>query len=860
MSTHGFADVARAYLDAGWHPFPLPRGEKSPPPSGATGRDGKDPTVDDVDSWCATHADANIGVRMPAGVVGVDVDHYDAKTGADTLLELEVLYGELPATWSSTSRGAGPSRIHFFRVDPDVELPGTLGKDIEAIQRHHRFAVVAPSTRRDTGGRYRWYQPDGEPAGRPPRPDELAWLPAAWVDALSLDRPTPLPPSPAQPTRLDGDSIAEQINRDHHWHDVLAGDGWQLHHQAGDLTHWTRPGKDARGGTSAVLHEPDGPFVVFTTSVPELQQPWAESADRTNWSYSMFGYLAATRHHGDRSQCAREARLRSLAADARLRSMPAAGTPPDADPPAGDDQPYTVLGNARRLVAEHGDDLRHVPQWSAWLTWDGARWTEDHTGEVHRRAKQIVDDFPGRLASIGDADERKRLFGWWMRSQSPAVLGGMVQLAATEPGIPVLVDRLDADHDVLNTASGAVDLRTGALHPAARDQLCTKLAAVRHDPGADCSQWKEFVRWAMCGDDELVSFVQRAVGYTLTGDVGEQVLFFLHGGGQNGKSTFLAVLQRLLGDYAFSAEADLLLAVGHERHSTGIADLHGRRMVIVQEIDEGRRLDEALVKRLTGGDAITARRMRQDNFMFQPTHKLWMAANHKPVVRGTDHAIWRRIRLIPFAATIADADKDPRLVERLIATEGPGILNWALHGCLDWRRQGLRPPASVLDATKDYRTEQDHVGRFLEACCTLAPGLRIATKDLRAAYEKWCFEEGEKPWSARAMASQLQERGCTNEREAGGRTRLWQGLALSGDAAEELSRRLQLDDWSYRATGERPEHPSQPVTPVDNCDAVTSGDGSSVTPHAHAPDWHKPENSSQRVTASHPAPEPLEMF
>jgi putative DNA primase/helicase len=237
----------------------------------------------------------------------------------------------------------------------------------------------------------------------------------------------------------------------------------------------------------------------------------------------------------------------------------------------------------------------------------------------------------------------------------------------------------------------------------------------------------------------------------------------------------------MLGDYAFSAEADLLLAVGHERHSTGVADLHGRRMVIVQEIDEGRRLDEALVKRLTGGDAITARRMRQDNFMFEPSHKLWMAANHKPVVRGTDHAIWRRIRLIPFLATVADADKDPNLVTSLLA-EAPGILNWALAGCAEWRSGGLRAPEVVTDATAGYRNEQDHVGRFLEACCTLEPTLRISTKDLRATYEKWCFEEGERPWSAQAMAAQLQDRGLVQIRANGGaRTRMWEGLALAGD-------------------------------------------------------------------------------
>jgi hypothetical protein len=313
MTTPGFADVARAYHDAGWHPFPLPRGEKSPPPSGLTGRDGKDPTVDDIDSWAATDAHANVGVRMPVGVIGIDVDHYDDKHGADELHALQLEHGTLPDTWSSTSRGSQqPSRISFYRIPDNVEFPGNIAAGIDVIQRHHRFAVVAPSTRRDTNGRYRWYQPDGEMSRRPPRVDELAWLPQPWIDALALQPPAPPTPlgNPAPPPRasLNDDSIAEHINRQHDWHSTLHADGWHLHHQHGDDSHWTRSGKDPRSGTSAVLHEPDGPFVVFTTSVPELQQPWASSADRSSWSYSMFGYIAATRHRGDRSACARSAR------------------------------------------------------------------------------------------------------------------------------------------------------------------------------------------------------------------------------------------------------------------------------------------------------------------------------------------------------------------------------------------------------------------------------------------------------------------------------------------------------------------------------------------------------------------------
>lgn len=799
-------DHALFYAARGWRVHPIPPGFKYPHgharwQENATtdaGRIGRYYTQNPDHGVC-------IATGRESGVFAIDIDPDHG--GDDSLRALEAQYGPLPDTVESLTGGGGR---HLLFAWPDEFVivnnqSGRLGLGID-VRGEGGQIVVAPTLHPTSGVAYAWeieHDPfDG--VAPSPAPEWLLQLLTTTVDA-----------EPRRPERkrlksdpLPGDWWEAQTD----WPTELGRRGWSLHSQhtdaqGGHYELWTRPGKRPDDGASASLYwQGSDVLKVFSTNAAPLV------AEKT---YTLWGFHVANEFGGDFEEAARAVR-RAMpkveavgGADLYQHRSADAGVPPSAsaasslDPDREPEQPYTVLGNARRLVAEHGDDLHHVPQWGAWLTWDGCRWVEDHTGEVHRRAKSIVDSFPGRLAGLLDSDERKKLFGWWMRSQTPAVLSGMVNLAATEPGMPVLVDALDADPWVLNTRSGALDLRTGALSTSSRHQLCTKLAPVDVDPGAGCPQWQAFIEWAMQGDTELIEFVRRAVGYTLTGNVGEQVLFFLHGMGSNGKSTFLTVLQRILGDYAFSAEADLLLAVGHERHSTGVADLHGRRMVIVQEIDEGRRLDEALVKRLTGGDAITARRMRQDNFMFEPSHKLWMAANHKPVVRGTDHAIWRRIRLIPFLATVADADKDPNLVTSLMA-ESAGIINWALAGCAEWRSGGLRAPAVVADATAGYRNEQDHVGRFLEACCTLAPGLRIATKDLRAAYEKWCFEEGEKPWSAPAMAAQLLDRGCTQGRSSGGnRERMWEGLALEGDAAEGLSRRLQYGDWQGRASGEQ---------------------------------------------------------
>ncbi|MEK9646029.1 MAG: phage/plasmid primase, P4 family, partial [Alphaproteobacteria bacterium] len=506
---------------------------------------------------------------------------------------------------------------------------------------------------------------------------------------------------------------------------------------------------------------------------------------------ALANYEAAMRHGGDHQAAARAIRKAHNAATkevgtVRVDDEPAAPvrlevvpTPPPGDEPQHlDQQPFSDLGNARRLIAEHGHDLRHAPQLGHWLAWDGMRWAEDVTGEAHRRAKTVVDGMLTQMATLVDSDDRKKLFGHWMKSQSAPRLAAMVEVARTEPGVPVLVAELDADPWQLNTTAGVVDLRTGEVHPAERRALVTKLAPARPDPAAGCPTWLAFLEWAMQGDHELVGFIQRAVGYSLTGRVDEQVLFFLHGHGENGKSTFLNVLQAMLGDYAIAAEPDLLIASQGDKHSTGIADLVGRRVAVVQETEEGRRFAEATVKQLTGGDVVRARRMRKDFFEFRPTHKLWMAANHKPNVRGTDHAIWRRIRLIPFTASLAPGQKDERLLDKLLA-ELPAITAWALEGCLTWQRDGLRPPAVVIEATQEYRTEQDHVGRFIEDVCVLDAEQCVAARELRKAYEAWCEENGERPWSAKAMAPQLVERGCERFKVGRENESTWVGLALA---------------------------------------------------------------------------------
>jgi putative DNA primase/helicase len=378
-------------------------------------------------------------------------------------------------------------------------------------------------------------------------------------------------------------------------------------------------------------------------------------------------------------------------------------------------------------------------------------------------------------AAADDDQARKAIVVHSLRSESRTRIEAMIELAMSEPGVPILPDELDANAWLLNTESGTVDLRTGEVCDHCREDLITKLAAVRYDPKAACPIFEAFMDKIFAGNRRLIKFVQRAVGSSLTSDIREQVIFIVHGCGSNGKSTLADVLLAMLGDYAQQTPTGSLMVKRGEAIPNDMARLKGARLVAAVESDEGRRLSEALVKQLTGGDRIAARFMRAEWFEFKPSFKIWLATNHKPVIRGTDHAIWRRIRLIPFDVTIPDAQQDKRLPEKL-REELPGILNWAIEGCLAWQRDGLGISEEVTAATAAYREEMDVIGGWVTDHCVTGDAVRTKASDLYAAYRTWCENAGEKPVSQRKLASLLRERGFTPDKDK--HARYWLGIGL----------------------------------------------------------------------------------
>jgi putative DNA primase/helicase len=463
----------------------------------------------------------------------------------------------------------------------------------------------------------------------------------------------------------------------------------------------------------------------------------------------------------------------------------------------------TDLGNAERFVRDHGEDVRYCYPWRKWLVWTGTRWERDDTGKVYKLAKETVRAIYREASDAEDEDRRKALAKHATQSEAEPKIRAMLELAKSEA--PISPDTLDADPWLFNTTNGTIDLRTGALREHRREDLITKLAPVEYAPTATAPTWEAFLERVLPGED-LRTFVQRAAGYSATGDTSEQCMFINHGTGANGKSTFQETISAALGDYAMRTPTEMLLAKRSDGVPNDVARLKGSRFVSASETEEGRRLAESRIKDLTGQDTITARFMRAEWFDFEPVHKLWLSTNHKPEIRGTDAAIWRRIRLVPWTVSIPPAEQDRKHPEKLRA-ELPGVLAWIVQGCLEWRHKGLQAPEEVRRATVEYRAEMDVVGAFLAECCVLGSDQDVSAADLYKAYGEWCKDTGEAQVKQRRFGGQLTERGVF-ERYRGGKSggHRWRGLDLLTLWKSRICRDSDLTDVKNAMKAEKNNH------------------------------------------------------
>lgn len=424
----------------------------------------------------------------------------------------------------------------------------------------------------------------------------------------------------------------------------------------------------------------------------------------------------------------------------------------NGQPQAGvDPLNLTEWGNAKRLVAAHGKRLRYCKPLGLWLEWDGTRWRPDQTGAIWRWAKETVRALGHEAANTADDKHRRAVLLWALKSEEKKVMGAMIELAWSEPGISIMPDELDREPWLLNTPTGTIDLKTGELRPHRQEDLITKITSVPFDPKADCPKWKKTLREIFADDDAMVAYVQRALGYSLTGVIREHALFLCHGTGRNGKNTVLDTVATILSDYATIANPRTFLTAGQNDHLAMVADLMGRRFVPTDEVDEGEQLAESMVKRLTGNKMLKARFMHKNPFEFPVLFKVWMLANSKPEIQGQDEGIWSRIRLIPFEVYFPPEKRIKGLGDILLAKEGPGILKWLVDGCLEWQRIGLAEPDKVLNAVKEYRSEQNVLMDFLGQCVksyldneTLREQAKEKFGILYGRYVSWCKDNGEK--------------------------------------------------------------------------------------------------------------------
>ncbi|PGK02561.1 DNA primase [Bacillus anthracis] len=430
----------------------------------------------------------------------------------------------------------------------------------------------------------------------------------------------------------------------------------------------------------------------------------------------------------------------------------------------------TEMGNAERIAYEYGHVIKYIND-IGWFIWDGKRWKVDTKKEIERITAKVLRS----LSKSEDEAEAK-----WSRmcERRNIRMNSIKDLMPLVPG-----ERGDFDRHkfLFNVENGVVDLKTGKLQQHDRELSLTKITNITFDENAKCPEWLNFLDQIFLGDQALVEYMQRLIGYSLTGDISEQIMMFLVGGGSNGKSTFINTIKDLMGDYGKQAKSDTFIKKKESGANNDIARLVGSRFVSAIESEEGEKLADSFVKQITGGEPVLARFLRQEFFEFIPEFKVFFTTNHKPIIGGLDEGIWRRVKLIPFNLSLPAHKRDKRLPEKL-SLEMPGILNWAIEGCMKWQRDGLKEPKVVAEATGKYKDDMDILAPFLDEICYVDEreneSIMIEAKELYNTYERWCFNSGERSLGNRSFYRMLETKGFGKTKGTGNKTFLT-GITLN---------------------------------------------------------------------------------
>ena len=437
--------------------------------------------------------------------------------------------------------------------------------------------------------------------------------------------------------------------------------------------------------------------------------------------------------------------------------------------------PCTDTGNMERFVDQHQGYLRSLGTIKTWLVWDGTRWKPSDYAEVFKFALETVQSIKTEIEQAAGLTDAQNLKKWSVASESNSKTMAMLDMAAKHPSLVAKASSFDKQKMKLNCLNGVVDLGTGQLNQRTSDDLHTKVIGTNFNPKAKCPNFDKFIKEVFGGDGELISWIQRAFGYSLTGSVQEHVLFICYGTGANGKSTLLDTISKILGDYSTNADFEMFLSnqKSDVRVMEAVGELKGIRLALASEVDASKRFNESLVKRLTGGDTLRGTKLQMGAFQFEPQHKLWFLCNHIPFARDGSHGFWRRIKILPFAQQFQGSSLDSALPDKLWA-EREGILAWMIRGAAVWSNElqktngttGLGPCKAIDQSIEEYRYDNDLSARFIEDCLVRDNDFgSVGARELYIAYQSWWSDNSDEDTPSEGIFSRrMEERGLKKTR------------------------------------------------------------------------------------------------
>lgn len=829
--------AAQDYFDAGWSPIPLPVSQKWPPPDDFTGASGAYVDSAQLNKWLApkaryksgnlNSAPGNIGLRLPPYVLGIDVDAYGEKSGADSLAAAEEEWGALPPTWVATSRTDGLSGIRLFRIPEGLAWPGQVGPGIELVRWDHRYVVAAPSIHDKTGKTYRWFRQvatgEGEGAGlelvevgvipvlASEDPDEvadLAELPEAWVTGLTEGRAWS---ARAVDETMDADAVREWIASRPEPNDICkemrrtivqysrhirtAGDDGGAHDTARDAA-WAVLGdsKQGHGGVRKALAELRGVFLEAVRKRRGRDDADGERLAKEEWARAVVRGVQKVSAEGGGSDFDPCASLSSV----------------DLKGGDGTGSRYMNwrlddIGNADRWIRVADDRARYSEPLGGWLLWDGKRWAVDETRQVERWAVKAVDKMQEELARLdasagaggeGESEtaaaQRKAFKAHIKSSGMAGKLESMVKVARGRRGIVVPSPDFDAQPRLLNCPNGTILLNTDGLDfrdSHRREDYLTMITGVPYEKGAVSRVWEREFLDVVLPDLEERAWVQTLIGYSLLGGNPERVIIIAQGPTTSGKTTFAEVVAAAVGDYSSPYNLSLLREKQEEGGRADIIDVLSRRFIVASEASASWNLHADRIKLVTGGERLSARRLNSNEYIKKvPQFTPWITTNSIPTIPGADKALWRRLKLARFPVSLDESQVDVTLRDRLMTPEAQrAILAWAVDGWERYTRVGLKDaPVAALEAANEARDEMNEMGQFIRDACEEGAAsdgdFCVTANELFEAYRLWNSTNGDErnAYNKVTFGRALSGRGVHSGRPMinGKQQRAWMGIRL----------------------------------------------------------------------------------